>query len=179
MTRAQGRLRPFEAEAVLQTFSLQSELHRHGDQLEICYRLLGPIEAVVLPDLAATPSRLDALWQHTCFECFFAIEAQRSYREVNLSPSGDWNIYRFADYRQGLEADQAFEPLAISSHRGAEGFAMDVRLDLARLIGADQTLEIAVAAVIKLRSGVLSHWSLVHPAPAPDFHHRGGFVLRL
>ncbi|MCT0214514.1 MULTISPECIES: DOMON-like domain-containing protein [unclassified Synechococcus] len=179
MSSAAGRLRPFEADAALQAFTLQFDLGRRGAQLDIHYQLLGPIEALVLPAVASPPRRLDDLWQQTCFECFVAIEAQPAYWEMNLSPSGDWNLYRLSAYRQELEPEKACHALTPSSLRSDNAYSLDVSLDLAPFIPGDQTLEIAVAAVIMQRSGELSHWSLAHPAPAPDFHHRNGFLLRL
>lgn len=45
--------------------------------------------------------RQDYLWQHTCFECFISPDSQpqRPYLEVNLAPSGQFNLYYFDNYR--------------------------------------------------------------------------------
>jgi hypothetical protein len=69
----------------------------NGD-LHLHYRLHG-ISRLVLP-APATPGVADGLWQHTCCEAFVATVDGPAYREFNFSPSGQWAVYDFADYRQ-------------------------------------------------------------------------------
>ena len=40
-------------------------------------------------------------------------------------------------------------------------------------------MRIGLSAVIEDTAGSLSYWALHHPRSKPDFHHRGGFILRL
>jgi len=172
-------LMPFEAEHRLRAFNLDTQVWRRTGSLEICYQLQGPIEALVLPAPAEQPRRLDDLWQSTCFEAFIALAGSPAYWEINLSPTGDWNVYRLTDYRQDLEPEPACDSLAFSSKRNATSIELTVGLDLGLINPAGQPLEVAVAAVIEERAVALSHWALAHPAPVADFHHRGGFVLRV
>lgn len=45
--------------------------------------------------------RQDFLWEEHCLECFFDLQggAGKSYFELNFSPNGAFNLYRFDDYR--------------------------------------------------------------------------------
>ena len=63
---------------------------------------------------ADMPARRDRLWEETCFEFFLAVKNSPRYWEFNLSPAGHWNVYRFADYRQGMQEEPAFASLPFS-----------------------------------------------------------------
>jgi hypothetical protein len=59
---------------------------------------------------------------------------------------------------------------------------LSVELDLEALLGAEASsgdLELGVTAVLAHQDGQLSYWALNHPAAEADFHHRGGFGMRL
>lgn len=43
--------------------------------------------------------RQDYLWEQNCLECFFELNHQAGYLEMNSSPNGAYNFYRFDDYR--------------------------------------------------------------------------------
>jgi hypothetical protein len=68
---------------------------------------------------------------------------------------------------------------AVPSERALE---LSVELDLGALLGAEASsgdLELGVTAVLAQQDGQLSYWALHHPAAEADFHHRGGFGVRL
>ena len=48
-----------------------------------------PADRFVIPPVAE-PERTDELWKTTCFEAFLRPLGQRSYREWNFAPSGQW-----------------------------------------------------------------------------------------
>ena len=73
--------------------------------LALDYELVVPADQLIWPAAAASPQRRDELWQSTCLELFIAQPNEPRYWEINLSPSGDWNIYRLSGYRQGLQAE--------------------------------------------------------------------------
>ena len=84
-------------------------------------------------------------------------------------PAGDWNVYRFNNYRQGQAAEQAFASLPFTVHRNRETLRLTLEIDLARIVPADRPLEVAIPAVIQAPDGRLSYWALTHPAPDPTF----------
>ena len=172
-------LRPFGAECPSPHLRLGGELSRQGGQLRLLYRLGGAIETVQVPPAAASPMRRDELWTTTCFECFWGVQGERPYWELNLSPAGHWNLYRLEDYRLGLRPEPGYDrPLhRVSQRHGV--LSMDLDLPLPAPIPPDAPLEVAIAAVIEDRRGQLSYWALAHPGAEPDFHRRDAFLLRL
>jgi hypothetical protein len=144
------------------------------------YSLHADMSRVRVPPSGAG-ARADALWKHTCFEAFVAAAGAPGYHEFNFSPSLDWAIYRFSDYREGMSPAEIGRVPEISVRRGDDGLELlsAVRLGyLADLCDA-RHLRIAVAAVIEDQNGRLSYWGLRHPPGKPDFHHPNGFALEV
>jgi hypothetical protein len=203
-------LRPFDPATAPQRLRLEANLRRQGSSLLIRWILSGDLEQLRLPDPVQEPQRLDELWTSTCLECFLARSADEGYWELNLSPSGDWNLYRLDGYRQGLRPEAAIQQLPSRLRRRGSGecgggvvgdgdgdgaglgvgtdqapeltLELSVELDLEALLGAEASsgaLELGVTAVLEQHDGQLSYWALYHPAAEADFHHRGGFGVRL
>ncbi|WP_053068297.1 DOMON-like domain-containing protein [Synechococcus sp. GFB01] len=148
--------------------------------LQLEFELCG-LAGVRLPPAGERPRRRDGLWQHTCLEAFIGAVGQTPYWEVNLAPSGDWNVYRLSDYRQGLEVEPCFTELPFTVTRsGAAGLGLTLRLTcpLPRELAAAGALQVGVTAVIEAEDGGLSYWALHHPGPDADFHDRRGWLLR-
>ena len=152
---------------------------RQGARLILAYALTGDVARVAWPAPAASPSRRDQLWQQTCCECFIARPEKSGYWEVNLSPAGHWQLYRFDDYRQGGRPEMAVAALPVTTTRTAEGFELAAVLDLAPLLLAEQPLLLGVSMVVRTVDGTTSYWALAHPGERPDFHHRAAFCLTL
>ncbi|HEU4623454.1 MAG TPA: DOMON-like domain-containing protein [Steroidobacteraceae bacterium] len=145
-----------------------------GEALHLKYILRADLARLRIPE-PRPAARTDELWRHTCFEAFLRARTGTSYHEINASPSTEWAVYAFADYRQGMSpADVA--PPSIHVTRTPRELVVDLHVDL-KLLPPSRAL--ALAAVIEDGSGSLSYWALKHPAAKPDFHHLGGFVLEL
>jgi hypothetical protein len=155
------------------------EVHRNEETLELQYRAEGEFEQVLVPAAAAS-RRTHELWQHTCFEAFVRSAGSDAYIELNFSPSGEWAIYRFSGYRQSMAAVES-PPPHISIHQEKGVLRLDAVVELAALheLPNAAALELALSAVIEESNRRLSYWALAHPSPMPDFHHAGGFVMRL
>ena len=80
---------------------------------------------------------------------------------------------------RGCSEEKAFSALPFSVESRADALAVALELDLNQIIPADQTLEVAISAVLKDQDGNLSYWALRHPRPQPDFHRRGSFIVAL
>jgi hypothetical protein len=140
------------------------------------YRLEGDIGALLLPPSAAGAA--DGLWRHTCLEAFVQDGDGPSYHEFNLSPSGQWAVYRFSAERQRVPGD-APPPSGptITTERSADSLVLQAWLPGA-LLPARPTA-IGLTAVIETLDGQISHWALHHPrADRPDFHHSAGWTFR-
>jgi len=159
------------------SLSLAGSVRRDGDRLSLHYRLEDPEGLVLVPPATATPRRCDELWTTTCFEFFLAKPGAEPYWEVNLSPSGDWNVYRLSAYRQGLAPEPSIRALPFAVERAGGGLDLMVTLDLGALPLAGRPLELAVTAVVELRDGEILYWALTHRGAEADFHRRDGFLL--
>jgi len=146
--------------------------------LALRYSLTGNVEDVLFPPPSLKPNRKDELWKSTCFEFFLAIQEQPAYWEFNMSPSGDWNVYRMDAYRRiGFREETAVSQLPFEFRTESDGYLLDVSLDLTPMIRSEQGWEMAVTAIIQTTNGKETYWALKHPASQPDFHLREGFTL--
>ncbi len=153
---------------------------RQNDVLALRYFLTGNIEEVFLPSLSAHPGRKDELWKTTCFEFFLAIKDQPRYWEFNMSPSGDWNIYRMDAYRRiGFREETSIQRLEFEAREEANTFTLDATVDLTSILPESALVEAGITAVIQTKDGHETYWALSHPAPQPDFHVRESFILVL
>jgi hypothetical protein len=152
-----------------------SQSHKGG--IAITYFIEGQISRLCLPGRSA-PSRVDGLWQHTCFEAFVAIKGAPAYREFNFAPSGQWAAYAFQGYRDGGLLPQAPDP-QITRRASGNCFELDALIQEASLppLPVNARLLLALSAVIEEQDGVISYWALKHPPGRPDFHHASAFVL--
>jgi hypothetical protein len=124
----------------------------------------------------------DELWRHTCCELFVGVVGDAAYREFNWSPSGQWAIYRFSDYRvrDSSRLNVTLPAPGIRYASGAAGWTLRARLEAAAMPDvAGAQIELAVAAVLEATDCSLSYWALRHAVARPDFHRRETFVLRL
>lgn len=170
---------PFSADGTPSDLRLEGEVSREGDLLRLRYRLGGAIDTVRVPAPVASPERRDGLWTTTCFECFWGLEGERPYWELNLSPAGPWNLYRLEDYRLGLRPEPGYDQPLHRVSQGGGVLSVELDLPLPAPIPQDAPLQVAIAAVIEDRCGQLSYWALAHPEAEPDFHRRDAFLLRL
>lgn len=164
-----------------------------GGRHQLIYRV--EHAARLLVPQPASRDRAEGLWQMTCFELFLRRDGGPAYYEFNFSPSQRWSAWRFDQYRDGI-ADHPMPsaPLIEGAFNGAD-YTLRVMLEG---LPADMTIA-GASAVIDERSApdpavdeaeagaeaepawhpVTSLWAMAHPAPQPDFHHPGSFVLPL
>lgn len=164
------------------SLSITGHLSFSGGTLEIAYQLLGDLAQLSLPAPASPPERRDLLWETTCLELFLARRGANGYWEFNLSPAGHWNVYRLERYRQGLTPEPAYQQLPFQvEHHGSALTTQQLTLTLRCPLPPSLRpgLEVGITAVIQRSDGALSYWALHHPAAEADFHHRGGFTIRV
>jgi hypothetical protein len=152
-------------------------------RLELVWRLNGDLDALVLPDASQSRRRCDGLWQTTCLEAFWGFAGQQAYWELNLAPSGDWNLYRLSHYRGPLTPVELAAAPPWQVRRTAGELEVAVDLDLSEVAGgyepgvAELPLEISLTAVIEQVGQGASYWALAHTGAEPDFHRRDSFRL--
>ncbi|MGR0481210.1 MAG: DOMON-like domain-containing protein [Candidatus Electronema sp. V4] len=174
-----AQLQPFAADSLTAGLELAVSVARSSSSLLLRCELRGRLEDVLLLEQAVAPSRRDQLWRQTCFELFVAPAGSPQYWEVNLSPSGDWNVYAFDAYREGMREEQAVTTLPCQIDRQPDVLTLECVFPLDRIIAPEQPAEAAASAVIQGRSGQTSFWALRHCGPQPDFHRRESFCLSL
>ena len=167
-----------------------------GGRLRLAYSLCTDSGRPLVP-APASSDRREQLWRHTCFEAFIALGTAPRYAELNFSPSTEWAMYGFEQYRAPLQTLTDLQmPLVTVSSADQQGpgavaessLQLVAELDLAgiaRWLGAQpapataSSLCLALCAVVEDRAGRLSYWSLRHGGAKPDFHAREGFVCKL
>ncbi|WP_417621609.1 DOMON-like domain-containing protein [Parasphingorhabdus sp.] len=143
------------------------------------YNLLGAVDQLVMPE-PVTPKRTDNLWQKSCFEAFISREDAPEYLELNLSPSTEWAVYAFENYREGMSSPESINTPRIESSSSAENFELIAKLDLGDRPELEAgCLEMALTAVIVEKNGRKSFWALNHPPGNPDFHNRDCFIHKI
>ena len=160
---------------------IEARVRRASDgTLAIAYAIEGNLAHVHMPPPG--PARVThGLWQHTCCECFIALEGESGYHEFNFAPSGEWAVYAFSKYREGTAlADEALTPrITVRSLAGRLELTASIRLERLSAAHARGRLAVGLSAVIEDEQGMLSYWALRHPAGKPDFHLRDSFILEI
>ncbi len=172
-------LQPFTPVPNLPDLEMTVHVSRRATTLALKYRIFAPMREIIVPAPADVPLRRVRLWEETCLECFLARKDSRGYWEINLSPSGHWNVYRFSSYREGMQEEAAFSSLPFRVGQGESAFLLDVELPLAAIINPETAVQVGLSAVLKLRGGETTHWALRHPGKEPDFHRRESFIPHL
>jgi hypothetical protein len=177
MTEKSFSLIPFPAPNIPDV-TITGNISYQNNLLALHYCLAGDLQAIFLPSFSARPSRRDELWKTTCFEFFLAIKGQPQYWEFNMSPSGDWNVYRMDAYRKvGFREEASMQRLPFEVRREEGVFALHAIVDLKPVLLESQPFEVGVTAVIQTKDGKETYWAMTHPAPDPDFHRRESFIL--
>ncbi len=151
--------------------------------LHLDFVLKADLREILLPEKFEGAERTDNLWEHTCFEAFISLESGPEYLEVNLAPSGQWNIYEFSSYRASrIEAEQVnCKPLIL---KAKTNFNIQTEIDLSQVAWIKNSkknmdLQIGLTGVIELKNHVKSYCALTHKSDKPDFHRKESFILRL
>lgn len=172
-------LQPFNLTSSVSDLKITGSIALNGNKLTICYALLGDLTKVEISTPADLPKRKYDLWEETCFEFFVGIKNSPSYWEFNLSPAGHWNVFRLENYRQGLQEEMAFTSLPFSVEQKSDALLVDLEVDLNQFNLAEQSLEVGITTVMKLKEGNLSYWALTHCGEEADFHRRESFIIEL
>lgn len=141
----------------------------------------GELDIILLQNEKEKPSRMDQLWEHTCFEAFIALRSSSSYWELNVSPSGDWNLYRFSDYREGQIREEKVEQIQFNRSQSGKNLILHVVLDLKKVLPElkSEALDVGLTAVLETLDQKKSYWAAQHCGSKPDFHLRKSFCILL
>ena len=160
------------------TVTIQGDIGRTDQALVLSFHLQGNLDDIILPT-AAERTRCDNLWQATCLEMFWAEEGQKNYWELNLAPSGAWNVYAFTDYRTGMRREERVAEPRIETARTPDTFSLTAELGIGSLHPNNAPLRVGISAVLEHRDSRLGYLALAHPEERPDFHAPKTFLLRV
>ena len=192
-------LQPFGHPNALKDFSLNAGAIWHDQRLLVRFELSGPLQQLRIPAPATPAQRRDGLWQSTCVEAFVGVRGQAAYWEINLCPSGHWNLYGLTGYRQDLRPETAVQTLPLKRQQGwheadrwehlSLAFELPLQVDGTDLIWGPRTpddslpgkplateLEISATAVLDHQQHGCSYWAWRHTTNEADFHQRSSFV---
>ena len=162
------------------SFTIKGRISRQSNILALQYILSGDLSRILLPSRTEYPERRHELWKTTCFECFLARKDQPLYWEVNLSPSGDWNIYRMDAYRRvGFREEERLSQLQLEMRENNGSFSLRTVVDLSPVFSESDVLEASITAIIVSTDGTETYWALTHAGQQADFHIRSSFTLEL
>lgn len=173
------QLQLFPNGAELKDQRITGSLVRNAETLLIKYRVEGDLASLRWPAPVPLPSRCHGLWQSTCFEFFVSTRGEPGYWEVNCSPNGCWNVYRFNAYREEMVEEASAKTLCCSVSEDSNGLDLSCRLETSGMIEKSCTLEIGVSAVLQHRTDELQYWALCHPGLKADFHDRRSFTIKM
>jgi hypothetical protein len=170
---------PGEAPDILCRTTIQTA----GSRLHLKYHLEGvDLKTVRLPRPENLSTRQDFLWKHTCFEAFWTWEGTPGYWELNLSPSGAWNLYHFEGYRAGQKREERVSEVKIlpKPEDPQNLYSLQTELDLSPLLPSNfkAELHLGLSAIIETQDLAHSFWALSHQGKKPDFHLRESFTCK-
>ena len=152
------------------------KIERNDNQLKIEYNL--ERSQVIIPEAVNNSTRQFDLWEHTCFEFFLGLKDSSKYWEFNLSPSGNWNVFRFPDYRQNIAEEMAFDKLPFQVLQD-DSLQLRAKIDLNKIIAPEQNIDVGITTVVEDGDANISYWALSHPGKEADFHLRDSFAINL
>jgi len=77
---------------------VQAQLEIKNKIIKLHFKVKGKINNYIFPNVSKQ-ERANNLWKSTCFELFFSHKDEKKYKEINISPSTEWNSYHFKEYR--------------------------------------------------------------------------------
>lgn len=170
-------LQPFKPTNI--DLKITGELARKNHTLTLRYVLKGDLEKIEIPRATDIPSRKDELWKTTCFEFFLGKSYSTHYWEFNMSPSGDWNVYRFEKYRKVMELEHKVDSLPFNILRDSNALFLGIEFNMDCLTSIDKNFDVSITAVIKQKDGNTSYWAAKHCGEEADFHLRESFLFYL
>lgn len=173
-------LQPFDNSATAAlSVAISGNLRLQNNKINISYRIVGDIDKIQLPGISVHPSRKDQLWNSTCCELFLGASNKPAYWEYNFSPSHDWALFSFTDYRKNKTDDPSIAAIDITTNidNGRE-FTLNTLLTIPdALLGHD--LDVGVSSIVKDHAGNIHYYALSHPGDKPDFHQRNCFTIHV
>lgn len=177
--------KPFSKEGA-RSFTVKARMERTGLSLFCQYLIDGDTTRVLLPKRNSNnPTRMNGLWETTCFELFLKNKNSPNYLEFNFSTSGNWNAFSFSDYRSGMLEFGGISKMDIRFNYGPGYLGLDATLHLKEKRHFleedfdDGRIKACLCAVVENTQNEKSYWAVSHLSNKPDFHNDDNFTLKL
>ena len=96
---------------------------------------------------------------------------------MNFSPSGDWNLYFFDDYRKNMITVQNAEEPIMEFLSYDQGFNYKIIINLRPWFIYHSIPELSPAVVLESFEGKKTYWAFKHNSDKADFHNRSTFLV--
>lgn len=165
------KLHPYTQSSLASSLRITSGVSSRSDEnsLFVRFDIRGEVQKILWPN-SPSEGRHHELWKQTCFELFGAssLSADSPYFEVNVSPTGAWNIYDFSSYRQGMTESPSSSILETSFTISEDQALLEFQLSL----GSPVPKFIGLTCVVQTKEGDTQYWALQHSSPQADFHDK-------
>lgn len=152
------------------------------------FKIVDPDELIIWnksSEESSKNTRLNLLWQKTCFEMFFRCSQRSEYYEININELGEWNVYHFHNYRNPAppqpEPNAQLINFVFDQNRfELNKFEISAEIQIKDFFKKQKAddLELNLTAIIKQSDGTTSYWAVQHAQSQPDFHHQESFILK-
>jgi hypothetical protein len=164
------------------SFSINAETELKAALFTVKYTLKGPLKELKLATGQKLGQRRNELWKSTCFEWFIKSPDEKNYWECNVSPGGDWNIYKLSDYRVGLTEEPLISSVDFQATKVSDQvWTLTITADLSslKILNHGKKILVNLSTVLESQNGEKTYWSLAHTQKQADFHHPSHFVLEI
>lgn len=165
------KLIPFETQ---KDVSIIATLKKRGSKLYLRYQINDPKKQVVIKNHPKL-TRIDGLWNDTCFEFFIRQPSTGHYLEFHFAPkSGAWNVLHFETYRK--RSVQEFPWKEIRPLANQSGFSLDLKL-VEKILGPGP-LQFGITSVVVTKDKT-NYFALIHGDKVANFHYPPSFIETL
>ncbi|TCM69954.1 hypothetical protein EC844_102227 [Acinetobacter calcoaceticus] len=160
----------------VQSISLVSAIDQQAPfLLNVGFWLTDPLQSVTWPTAVQSHPRQDFLWENTCFEIFVGVVGEDHYREINLSPSGAWQVYQFEEYRYPEQIPPLMSHDIDLIQLKKTHYGLNATVDLGGFMQQQQLkwsdVFIGLSAVLKTADQT-HYFAMQHSSPCADFHNK-------
>jgi len=154
---------------------VQAQLEINNKIIKLKFKVKGKVNNYIFPKLS-TQQRANNLWKSTCCELFFAHDGEKRYREINISPSAQWNIYQLKEYRGLLEEEKNLSEPTIKTVQEEDCYQLSFQYHLDEEI-VEKNLIFNLAVVLLNVDEVRSFYTINRTTKAVDFHDKEHWIL--
>jgi hypothetical protein len=157
----------------IEHLSIEGSLKLTNKKIELNFLLKGELEHYLFPQ-PKEQKRLDELWKESCFELFLAGD-DKSYYELNFSPSFGWNFYLLNGYRGEPKELEVLNEPKMRYEKREDKFSIYFELE-SKNLNFEKFTHCNLATILLTKEKKRTFWAIEHLKDRADFHDRESFV---